>query len=104
MESFPLPSGTVPQNSFFSTGDRVGTKPLFYHAKDGELVFASEPKALFCFPDLSPAITENSLRELLAVGPARTPGCGVFQDIYEVLPGHYLCFDAMGLSDTTYWV
>ena len=27
----------------------------------------------------------------------------VFQDIYEVLPGHYLCFDAMGLSDTTYW-
>lgn len=99
--SFAIWDGAAKQ--LFLYRDRVGTKPLFYHAKDGELVFASEPKALFCFPDLSPAITENSLRELLAVGPARTPGCGVFQDIYEVLPGHYLCFDAMGLSDTTYW-
>ena len=99
--SFAIWDGAAKQ--LFLYRDRVGTKPLFYHVKDDELVFASEPKALFCFPDLSPAITENSLRELLAVGPARTPGCGVFQDIYEVLPGHYLCFDAMGLSDTTYW-
>ena len=89
--SFAIWDGAAKQ--LFLYRDRVGTKPLFYHAKDGELVFASEPKALFCFPDLSPAITENSLRELLAVGPARTPGCGVFQDIYEVLPGHYLCFE-----------
>lgn len=83
--------------------DRVGTKPLFYSVKDNELVFASEPKALFCFPDLTPSIDKNSLRELLAVGPARTPGYGIFRGICEVLPGHYMCFNTSGLSDTIYW-
>ncbi len=55
--SFAIWDGAAKQ--LFLYRDRVGTKPLFYHAKDGELVFASEPKALFCFPDLSPAITEK---------------------------------------------
>lgn len=82
--SFAIWDGAAKQ--LFLYRDRVGTKPLFYHAKDGELIFASEPKALFCFPDLSPAITENSLRELLAVGPARTPDVGFFRISMKFYP------------------
>lgn len=83
--------------------DRAGTKPLFYSLRDKNLVFASEPKALFCFPGLLPRLGEEGLRELLAVGPARTPGCGVFENVREVLPGHRMIYDGESLCDVTYW-
>lgn len=83
--------------------DRVGIKPHFYAVTDHTLLFASEPKALFAYPGFSPSITLKSLQEILAVGPARTPGCGVFQNVFEVLPGHYLTFTRDGLKQHPYW-
>lgn len=83
--------------------DRAGIKPHFYSVKDGTLVFGSEPKALFCHPDITPALTADGLREVLAIGPARTPGCGVFKDMKEVVPGHYLIWGRDGLRDYPYW-
>ena len=83
--------------------DRAGIKPHFYSIKNATLVFGSEPKALFCHPDIVPALTTDGLRELLAIGPARTPGCGVFDGIHEVRPGHYLIWNRRGLADIPYW-
>ena len=83
--------------------DRVGIKPHFYAVTDHTLLFASEPKALFAYPGFSPSITRKSLQEILAIGPARTPGCGVFQNVFEVLPGHYLTFTRDGLKQHPYW-
>lgn len=83
--------------------DRVGTKPCFYTRSGETLIFGSEPKALFCFPGITPSIDEDSLREILSIGPARTPGNGVFRNVKEVLPGHRMTFDRNGLSDDTYW-
>ncbi|MFR4350744.1 MAG: asparagine synthase (glutamine-hydrolyzing) [Roseburia sp.] len=83
--------------------DRVGVKPHFYAVKNNSLVFGSEPKALFCHPDITPQIDKDSLRELLAIGPARTPGVGIFQGMHEILPGHYLTFSREGLCDHPYW-
>lgn len=83
--------------------DRAGTKPLFYAQTDRTFVFGSEPKALFCHPDLIPSIDQNSLLEILAVGPARTSGNGVFCGMHEVVPGHYLVFDRNGQQDVCYW-
>lgn len=83
--------------------DRVGIKPHFYAVTDHTLLFASEPKALFAYPGFSPSITLKSLQEILAIGPARTPGCGVFQNVFEVLPGHYLTFTRDGLKQHAYW-
>ena len=83
--------------------DRVGIKPHFYAVTDHTLLFASEPKALFAYPGFSPSITLKSLQEILAIGPARTPGCGVFQNVFEVLPGHYLTFTRDGLKQHPYW-
>lgn len=70
--------------------DRAGTKPLFFTQKGSSFIFGSEPKALFCHPDVTPAIDQNSLLEILSVGPARTSGNGVFTGMYEIMPGHYL--------------
>ncbi len=83
--------------------DRVGIKPHFYAVTEHTLLFASEPKALFAYPGFSPSITLKSLQEILAIGPARTPGCGVFQNVFEVLPGHYLTFTKDGLKQHPYW-
>lgn len=83
--------------------DRLGIKPLFYSIKDNMLVFGSEPKALFCHPKVPAEINIDSLREIFGVGPARTPGCGVFKDVFELLPGHYMVFTKEGLGNYKYW-
>jgi len=83
--------------------DRLGVKPLFYTIKDKTLIFGSELKALFCHPDVRPEIDTGSLQEIFGIGPARTPGNGVFRGIREVLPGHYMIYSHKGLSDTLYW-
>ena len=83
--------------------DRAGVKPHFYTLKNNTLVFGSEPKALFCHPDIEPQLDLEGLRELLAVGPARTSGNGVFCGIHELQPGHYLIFSKSGIKDFLYW-
>lgn len=91
------------KEELFLYRDRVGVKPLFYTIFNNTMLFGSEPKALFTYPDFTPAINENSLQEILSIGPARTSGNGVFADVKEVLPGHYLCFSKEGLTDRMYW-
>lgn len=83
--------------------DRLGVKPLFYTVKENMLVFASEIKALFCHPLVTPVIDTDSFREIFGIGPARTPGNGVFSDIFETLPGHYMIFSSGGLQARRYW-
>ncbi len=83
--------------------DRVGVKPLFYAVRDGTLVFASEQKSLFCHPDVAPEADLDSFREIFGIGPARTPGCGVFKGVSEVRPGRMEVFSREGLREYRYW-
>lgn len=83
--------------------DRLGVKPLFYTLEDGLLVFGSEIKALFAHPNISPQADEDSFREIFAVGPARTPGSGVFKGIREIQPGHLALFSQEGFAEFGYW-
>lgn len=83
--------------------DRLGVKPLFYTVKDGLFAFGSEIKALFCHPSITPQADDDSFREIFAIGPARTPGNGVFRGIHEVLPGHIAIFSEDGFTQHSYW-
>lgn len=84
--------------------DHFGVKPLFYAtAKDGTLIFSSEIKGLFCYPSFSPVIDDNSLREVFGLGPAKSYGSGVFKDVKEVLPGHFLRISRNGCRMKAYW-
>jgi len=83
--------------------DRIGCKPLFYSLTNDTLIFASEPKAMFCHPFITPQINADSLREVLGLGPAHTPGNGIFCGLKEVLPGHYMVYSKDGLHDYLYW-
>ena len=48
-------------------------------------------------------INREGLCEIFGLGPAKSYGKGVFKDIYEVLPGHFLEYDREGLKDCAYW-
>ena len=102
---FPhLRSGTISTRELLLLyRDRAGTKPLFYTQTGSSFVFGSEPKALFCHPDVTPSIDKNSLQEILAVGPARTSGNGVFTGVKEVMPGHYQIFVWLHSTYFDYW-
>ncbi len=83
--------------------DRAGVKPLFYTVAEETVVFSSELKGLLCFPGIKPRISKNGLNEIFSIGPARTSGTGVFEDVYEVLPGHYLICAPDHCRQDCYW-
>ena len=90
--------------TLFLCRDRFGVKPLFYALKEGTLVFGSEPKALFAHPQIRPEADLDSFREIFGLGPARTPGCGVFRGVKEVKPGCVLAFSRERTAEYPYWI
>lgn len=92
------------RDSLFLCRDRMGVKPLFYAVKGDTLVFGSEPKALFAHPQIHPEADLDSFREIFGVGPARTPGCGVFHGLREVKPGCILEYSRERVREFTYWI
>ncbi|MEN9406122.1 MAG: hypothetical protein RLZ12_406 [Bacillota bacterium] len=78
------------REKLFLARDRLGVKPLFYTKQKNIFLFASEIKGLLSHPDVPARITKEGLSELLIMAPARTPGCGVFDGVKELLPGCWL--------------
>ncbi len=92
------------EQSIFLYRDPFGVKPLYYtFLPDETLVFASERKALFCYPDIKPKLDKKGLCEIFAIGPSKTPGYGVFKEINELKPGYYLRYDRFGQSMACYF-
>ena len=91
------------EQSLFLGRDRLGVKPLFYTVKGSALIFGSEIKALLANPLVKPELDEQGLAEVFIMGPARTPGQGVFRDIKEVRPGWSLVYDRNGVHRQQYW-
>ncbi|MDY7222029.1 asparagine synthase (glutamine-hydrolyzing) [Halalkalibacterium halodurans] len=89
--------------SLFMARDRLGVKPLFYTVRHGFLLFATEIKALLAHPEIEPVLTEEGLSEVLGLGPSRSPGNGVFDDIQELRPAHLLTYDRNGAKVSRYW-
>ncbi|MGZ4954078.1 MAG: asparagine synthase (glutamine-hydrolyzing) [Methylobacter sp.] len=82
--------------------DRVGILPLFYTRQGDRLLFASEIKALL--PQLSeaPRISPTALDQIFTFWAPRSPNT-LFEDIFEVPPGHILALENGCLSESIYW-
>ncbi|MBP2653426.1 MAG: asnO 2 [Firmicutes bacterium] len=91
------------KQSLFMARDRLGVKPLFYSQKNKSLFFGSELKAILAHPAIEPEITAEGLAEIFMVGPARTPGHGVFRGINELKPGYYAMYNRQGFTVSQYW-
>lgn len=87
----------------FIARDRMGIKPLFYSYDVDFFAFASEIKGLLCNSEISPEINLESIYEILFIGPGRTPGYGVFNNIFELKPAHYAYYSKSGFKSTCYW-
>ena len=91
------------KKELFLARDHFGVKPLFYSIKDNQLIFASEIKALFEYPSIYPQIDKMGISELFGIGPAHTPGIGVFKGIEELKPANFMVFNRSGMRIQEYW-
>ncbi len=86
----------------FCARDRLGIKPLYYYWDGRLFAFASEIKALFHHPAISPALDETQLGEYLAFGylsGERT----LFAGVRKLMPGHWLSLERGTLTGGFYW-
>lgn len=100
---FALAIWTEPDEHLFLARDRLGVKPLFWAPRGRGLLFASELKALLVHPLIRPEVDEEGLCEVLFLGPSRTPGHGIYRNVHELRPGHFLQMDDRGLRQQRYW-
>ena len=69
--------------------DRAGKKPLYYFSMDGNIVFASEIKALLEHPDVSIDLDYQSILHYLMFKHVSAPRTA-YKKIKQLLPGQYL--------------
>ena len=82
--------------------DRVGIRPLFYTRTQDSLLFASEAKALFAHPDVTPALDPIGLGETFTYWAAHAPRT-VFKNV-EMLPaGHIMTVVDGRIETRRYW-
>lgn len=91
------------KRTLFTARDPLGVKPLFYTKVNGSLIFGSEIKAILAHPEVEPILDETGIMEIFGLGPARSPGCGVFKGIMEIPPAHYLTYGSEGIKLKQYW-
>ena len=87
----------------FLARDHFGIKPLFYTEFDQGLLFASELKAIFEYPNFEKIIDSQGISELFGIGPAHTPGLSVYKNVFEIKPGHMAIYNSSGLHIEEYW-
>lgn len=91
------------EQSLFLGRDRLGVKPLFYSKLGSKFLFGSEPKSILAHPSFKAEVGAEGLAEIFVVGPARTPGQGIYKHLTELKPGQSMTVTADGERITTYW-
>ena len=82
--------------------DRFGVKPLFYALPAGQLVFASEMKAITALPGFMPEIDRQACCDFLGLGYIPEPATG-FANIHALPQGSLLVDSAEGRRVETYY-
>jgi asparagine synthase (glutamine-hydrolysing) len=84
--------------------DRAGVKPLNYFYKNDCLLFASELKSIYTYPNFEKDINETAVTLFFKYGYIRAPHT-IFKNTYKVQPGHYVKIDIARKEVTThkYW-
>ena len=82
--------------------DRFGKKPLYYHAGQHFLAFASELSALLQCPDIPRALNMEGLSRYLLHEYVPAPHSMV-AGVHKLAPGSWLRLDAQGLEVRRWW-
>lgn len=82
--------------------DRVGKKPLYYHATKDGIIFASELKSILRFPGLKYKIDEGSVDEYFSFGYIPEPNT-IYHDIKKLSCATMLIVDGDKVKTHKYW-
>ncbi|MYN47387.1 asparagine synthase (glutamine-hydrolyzing) [Pseudoduganella sp. FT93W] len=86
----------------FLARDRFGKKPLFFHEHEGNLLFASEIKALLAAPDVVAAADTAAIWDYLSYRYVPGPRT-LFENIRKLGPGCYAVWEKGQLTETPYY-
>ncbi|MDD2648010.1 MAG: asparagine synthase (glutamine-hydrolyzing) [Eubacteriales bacterium] len=100
---FALAAWNAKTETLLLTRDRIGVKPLFVYTEGARIFFASEPQAILEMLEKKPKISENGLRELLALSPLRSVGEGIFDNMREFMPARAMTITREGCTERSYW-
>jgi asparagine synthase (glutamine-hydrolysing) len=91
------------QKTLYAARDRFGEKPFYYATgKNGELIFASEIKAILASGLIRPILDQESLVHYLKhlyVRPDKT----IYQNIHTLPPAHQLIYQNGRIEISRYW-
>jgi len=84
--------------------DRAGIKPLYYHFDklNNKFIFASEIKSILKNPVIKKEINFKGFNQILHYA-FTINGETMFENIFELLPGHFLIYDLNDLIIKKYW-
>ncbi len=89
------------QGVIYLARDRVGEKPLYYHRKNGKIVYSSEIKSIL--PAIEkPNINYQALNQFFAFNYVPPP-LTFFDNIQHVMPGHWLKLSEEGEKEYCWW-
>ena len=91
------------KQELFIARDRLGIKPLYYYAGEGNIVFASEVRAILATGLAPRQIDPAALNEYLAYQSIPSPRT-LIKDVKAMAPGAWMTVDAFKVvKEHRYW-
>lgn len=103
---FAIAAFDTQTEELFLARDRLGEKPMYWHADDHRLLFASELRGLRVVPGFLPTIDERSVASLLRWSFVPHPHT-IYRDVHQLAPGQLirarLQSDRVDITVRTWW-
>jgi asparagine synthase (glutamine-hydrolysing) len=90
------------KEKLFIARDRLGVKPLYYTFKNGNLIFASELKAILEFEEITREIDSKAIDYFMTFLYIPAP-LTIFKEIKKLPAGHILVYQNHNLTTRQYW-
>lgn len=89
--------------ALFLARDRFGVKPLYFAKKNKTFIFSSMIRPILKSKIVKPILTKKELSKILALGPSTPNNSGIFKDIKQLQPAHFLIYKNGKLKIKRYW-
>lgn len=89
--------------SIFLGRDRFGIKPLYYTFYKNNFIFSSSIKSILKSGIIKAELGKKELGEIISLGPSKRLGSGIFKNIHELAPAHYMMVNKNKIKIKRYW-
>lgn len=90
------------KKEFFGARDHMSAKPLYYYHLNDDFMVSSEIKSLLSYFDIH-QIDIQGLSQIIALGPSKSPGNGIYPNVREFRGGEYFNYSNGRLKIEKYW-